>query len=99
MRGLAGGSPGPHLGGRLRGLAEGGCPGPQLGGGQDPHPGGPGPHLGGPGTHLGVQAQGVYPSMHCGRHPPQQTATAADGTHPTGMYEPSDLLYVQVQIF
>ena len=30
---------------------------------------------------------GVYPSMHWGRHPPPNpTATAADGTHPTGMH-------------
>ena len=40
---------------------------------------------------------GVYPSMHWGRHPPRQTplpwadpppptATAAEGTHPTGMH-------------
>ena len=29
----------------------------------------------------------TYPSMHWGRHPPPgQTATAADGTHPTGMH-------------
>ena len=38
----------------------------------------------------------TYPSMHWGRHPPQQTypsqpppgetATATDGTHPTGMH-------------
>ena len=37
----------------------------------------------------GVQTQaqgGVYPSMHWGKHPPQQTATAADGMHPTGMH-------------
>ena len=40
--------------------------------------------------------RGVYPSMHWGRHPPgrhapgqtplRPTATAADGTHPTGMH-------------
>ena len=43
--------------------------------------------------HLSViLSRGVYPSMHWGRHPPgqtpppQQTANAADGTHPTGMH-------------
>ena len=32
--------------------------------------------------------RGVYPSMHLDRHPPspQQTATAAGDTHPTGMH-------------
>ena len=33
--------------------------------------------------------RGMYPSMHWGRQPPGQTpptATAADGTHPTGMH-------------
>ena len=35
----------------------------------------------------GPGPEGVYPSMHWGRHPlPHQTATAADGTHPTGMH-------------
>ena len=65
----------PRSGGGDGGVCSGGCPGP---GGVCPR-GCPGPG--------GVQAQawGVYPSMHWGR-PPQQTATAADGTHPTGMH-------------
>ena len=28
----------------------------------------------------------VYSNMHWGRHPPPPTATAMDGTHPTGMH-------------
>ena len=45
----------------------------------------PGPHQGGSRpTSGGFQAQGVYPSMHWGRHPP--TATAAGGMHPTGTH-------------
>ena len=73
----------PRPGGR--GLPRG-CPGPGPGvsawGVSRSRPGGsrPGPR--------GVQVQaqgGVYPSMHWGR-PPQQTATAVDGAHPTGMH-------------
>ena len=36
-----------------------------------------------PSMHRGRHPPGVYPSMHWGRHPP--AASAADGTHPTGM--------------
>ena len=61
-----------------------------------PVPGGcPAP---GPGD-IQAQARGVYPSMHCGRHPPpspRQTATAADGTHPTGMHS---CLYLLLQTY
>ena len=92
-----GGSPDPHPGeswgvwpgglqahtqGGSWGVWPGGSPGPHLrvsrptprGGSWGVWPGGsPGPHPGG------------YPSMHWGRTP-QQTATAAGGTHPTGMH-------------
>ena len=64
------GVPGPGL------SASGGVPGPR---GVSPSRGVPGPG--------GVCSQGWYPSMHWGTHPPQgETATAADGTHPTGMH-------------
>ena len=73
-----GGSPGPYPGGAVGGQAWGsqahtrGVPRPTP--------------WGGPGSHL----EGVCPSMHWGRHPPtsppQQTATAAGRTHPTGMH-------------
>ena len=87
-----GGSPGSHPGGgRLGGSGHGGSPGPHPGGEvEGSGQGSPGPHpKGGWGVWLGgvqVQTQGVYPSMHWGRHPPQQTATAAGSTHPTGMH-------------
>ena len=59
--------------GRLRGLAGGGSPGPYPGGCWGSGQGGPGP--------------GGGESQHALRQKPtQQTATAADGTHPTGMH-------------
>ena len=80
-------------------LFTGGCLGPCPGVGVLPGGrGGLGPcPVAGGLPRAGVQAQtqegprprqgGVYPSMHWGRHPPpQQMATAADGTHPTGMH-------------
>ena len=69
-------SPGPHPGGRLRGLA-GGSPGPHSGG---PHPGGS------PGLH----PEGCIPA---------QTATAAGGTHPTGMHSCLRLIRVCLLVF
>ena len=47
-------------------------------------------------TRGGCLHGGAYPSMHLGRHPPGDTpnppaATAADGTHPTGMLSCSKL--------
>ena len=77
LRGLAGGSPGPHPGGKLRGLA---------GGSQVPHPEGPGSHRKG-----GLQAHTLgrvcIPACTEADTPlPEQTATAAGGTHPTGMH-------------
>ena len=61
-----GGCPGPHPGGKLRGVAGGGVFRPTPGGSPGPHLGGsPGPHLGG----LQVHTWGVYPSMHWGRPP------------------------------
>ena len=87
-------SPGPHPGGGVEGSGLEGSLGPHPEGVSRPTPGGrgsPGPHLrvsrptpwgGSPGPHPG----GGYPSIHWGRHPPQQTATAAGGTHPTGIH-------------
>ena len=76
--------------GNVRGLALGDPhpPGPHLGGSPGRYPGGsPGPHSGGsPGPHLVRD-----PSM---QTPPPLTATAADGTHPTGMH--SCFLYHQI---
>ena len=101
LRGLAwGGAPGPHPGGKLRGLAWGELQVHTQGGSWEVWPGGvsrstPGVSRptpwGGLQAHTqgGLQAhtQGGYPSMHWGRHPPpQQTATAAGDTHPTGMH-------------
>ena len=66
-------------GGRFRGLAEGVS---------RPIPGGGGLRglAGGGGLQAwGVQARGEGVSQHALRQTPQQTATAADGTHPTGM--------------
>ena len=73
----------PRPRGEVGGLARGG-PGPHWGVSR-PTQGYPGPGQGGgcPGSGLGVGM--VYPSMLWGRHP-QQTATAAGGTHPTGMH-------------
>ena len=48
-----------------------GCPGPGLG---EARPGG------------GGQARGCIPACTEADTPPQQTATAADGTHPTGIH-------------
>ena len=75
-----GGSPGPHQGGKLRGL-PGGLQAHTQGevevsgwGVSRPTPGGsPGPYLGG------------CVSQHALRQIPQQTATAGS-THPTGMH-------------
>ena len=99
LRGLArGGSPGPYPGGTLRGLARGVFR-PTPGGVWGPHPGVSRPTPGGLQSHTrgvsrptprgspGPLPRGVYPSMHWGRHPPSpQMATAAGGTHPTGMH-------------
>ena len=87
-------SPGPHPREKLRGLARwwGGALGPHpwaqvegsgLGGLQAHSRGvSPGPHLGGsPGPHLGGLSQHALRQT-----PPQQMATAAGGTHPTGMH-------------
>ena len=64
----------PRPRGRLGGLA-GGHLGPDLGGG-----------WGGVQAHTwGVQAKGCV-SQHALRQTPQQMATAAGGTHPTGMH-------------
>ena len=47
-------SPGPHPGGKLRGLARGDLQAHTQGGSPGPHPGGsPGPHPGGPQAHTG----------------------------------------------
>ena len=63
-------SRGPHPGGEVEGSGLGGSPGPHPWGGLQAHTWG-----------------GGYPSMHWDRHLPcQQTATAAGGTHPTGMH-------------
>ena len=72
-----------HTQGRGWGVWPGGSPGPHLGRAQA-HTGG---EVSRP-TPGGSRSRGVYPSMHWGRHPPppQHTATAADGTHPTGMH-------------
>ena len=79
-QGVGGGSPGPHLGGRLRGLARGESPGP--------HPGGKLRGLAGGGspwpTPRGMSARGCLPHCMLGYTPP--TTTAAGGTHPTGMH-------------
>ena len=94
--------PGPHPRGHLRGLQAHtwGVSRPTPRGSPDPDPGGspahtqgglqaqtwgggfPGPYLGG-----GLQAhtQGSV-SQHALRQTPQLTATAAGGTHPTGMH-------------
>ena len=45
----------------------------------------PGPGLGGRGVQAQAQAQGVYPAC-TEADTPQQMATAADGTYPTGMH-------------
>ena len=76
---------GPGPGGRLGGLAGGGGgPGPHPGGVSRPRPGG-----------VQAQAQGWCPGQGPGEcipacteadTPLQQTATAAGGTHPTGMH-------------
>ena len=79
------GSPDPYLGGRLRGLA-GGSPGPYPGGGWGSGWGVSRPRPGG-GSRL--RWGGVCVSQHALRQTPspmEQTATAADGTHPTGMH-------------
>ena len=85
-------SPGPHPGGRLRGLA-GGSPGP--------HPGG---KLGGLAWEGGLQAHtqgGIPPCTEEDTPPPIHThmATAVGSTHPTGMHSclliffPSSLIF------
>ena len=57
--------------------------------GRNPHPPGQTPSLG---RHP-LGRQHPRPSRPLGRHPsPQQIATAADGTHPTGMHSCLDLL-------
>ena len=81
LRGLARGSPGPHPGRRLRGLAGGGrspCP----------HPGGGEVEGSGQGGFSSPTPRGVcIPACIEADTPlPQQTATAAGGTHPTGMH-------------
>ena len=61
-----GGSPGPHPGGKLRGLARG-VSRPTPSGVSRPRPGGVSQHV-------------------LRQTPPQQMATAAGSTHPTGMH-------------
>ena len=93
-----GGSPDTQPGGRLGGLARGWSPGPHPG---ERFGGSVGLRLisrgevGGSGqgglqahTWGGVQAQAQGISQHALRlnPPPQQMATAAGGTHPTGMH-------------
>ena len=64
--------------GEVGGLARGGVSRPRTrGGGLQAHTKGSG---------LQAHTWGVYPSMHWGRHPTPMTATAAGGTHPTGMH-------------
>ena len=86
------GSPGPYPEGRLGGLAWGCLQAHTQGRGWGVWQGGsPGPY---PGGRLGVWLGGVYSSIHWGRTPPpplQQTATAADGTHHTGIHSKATL--------
>ena len=44
-------------------------------------------------VHAGIPPWAGTPPL--GRHPPVQTATAADGTHPTGMHSCSDFFFVR----
>ena len=81
-----GGSPGPHPGGEVEGSGWG-SPGHTTGGVTRPTPEGVSrltPRgVGGLQAHTGEE---VYPSMHWGRPPLHLMATAAGGTHPTGMH-------------
>ena len=77
-------SPGPHPRGRMRGLAGGLSPGPHPGGKLRGLAGGV-PRLTSGGWVSTPTPRGVYPSMQWGR-PPQQMATVAGSTHPTGMH-------------
>ena len=79
--------PGPHPRGKLKGLV-GGSPGPHLGGYPSLRWGGwsPGP---GPG--------GCIPAC-TEADTPQQTGTAAGGTHPTGMHSCVTLNIVKVTL-
>ena len=84
---------GSGLGGGSRPTTSGGSPGPHLGMSQGPHLGGghfqahtqevsrPTPG-GSPGPHQGISQHALRQTI---PHP-QQTATAAGGTHPTGMH-------------
>ena len=98
---LQGGSPGSHLGGKLRGLAGGvsrPTPGRKLrglaGGSPGPHPGGrlgglagevPRPTPRGVGGMVWATPVGI-PAYTEAEPPLQQMATAAGGTHPTAMH-------------
>ena len=85
-RGVSRPEPREEIGGLARGskgTGLGGCPGPELGEVSRPRPrprprGSPGSGGWSPGLGPG----GVYPNMHL----PKRTATAVDGTHPTGMH-------------
>ena len=86
LRGIwPGGSPGPHPRGKLRGILPGGVsrPTPKREVEGDLARGvSPGPHPGG----VSRLTPGGGLSQHALRQTPSQTATAAGGTHPTGMH-------------
>ena len=73
--------PGPHPGGKLRGLARG-VSRPTPGGSPGPHPGGLQAH-----TERGE-------SQHALKQTHPLTATAVGGTHPTGMHSCLNLVYL-----
>ena len=86
----------PRPGGRLGGLARGVSRPTPGGGGSRPTFGecpGPGWGEGGPGLDPGGVSQHALRQT---RPPPQQTANAADGTHPTGMHSCLHVLYLVV---
>ena len=104
-----GGSLGPHPGGKLRGLAGGrGSPGSHLGGGisrltpggvSRPTPRGVSRPT--PGEVLQVHTQGGFSRptpwgdiSACTEADPPSMATAAGGTHPTGMHSCSSVVLV-----
>ena len=88
--------PGPHPGGKLRGIWPGGSPGPKPRGKlREIWPGGsPGPDLGGPAPREGLLPEGVPAPGGVWRHPPVM-ATAVGGTHPTGMHSCFKLVFLQ----
>ena len=77
----------PRPRGRLGGLA---------GGVSRPTPGGPRPTFGGV-SRSRARPRGCIPACtEADPPPPQQTANAADGTHPTGMHSCLHVLYLVV---